>query len=150
MRPILIVSLALAACVAQPAADQATTSAAPAEIDPSGTWRRTDPANGTLDVARDGANWRLTVLAAGLPAGAGTAADCELVAVGPLTGDSITGRLVPFEGRLGDISAEEIGPEPGRIEVSFAGDVATLSESDASGKHCGLGSDLAGTYRREG
>lgn len=128
-------------------APSTTPATQPQDADLVGRYVRREPANGTLTLARepDGL-WRISVLAAGLPNGASTAADCELQAVGPLVSDRIVARLVAFTGQIGDLSVDEIGDPPGTLTLTLSSDGATLAEENASGRLCGMGSDLTGFY----
>lgn len=121
---------------------------APGAIDPQGRYQRTTPSGGTLTLSGEGKSWRVHVVAGGIPNGASTAADCELVAVGPFGGNRIEGTLVPFEGDMGGLTAAEIGSQPGTITVVLDGVKATVSEQNASSRFCGMGSDLSGVYTR--
>ena len=150
----LVVLIGLAACqseTAEPAAQDAAGDPAAVETPGApqiaGTYTRTDPSNGELVVAPEGDAWRLTVVAGGVPDGAATAADCELAAVGPLEDGRVVGTLVAFEGEIGGLTDEDVADGSGTITAVFGEDgVVQVTEMNASSRHCGLGSDLSGTY----
>lgn len=158
---LAIATITVAACNAAPPEAGNAATAAPVEItpvaanetapaaavsDPSGSYSRTDPSNGTLTIAKAGANWTLNVGAAGMPDRPGIAADCVLVASGPLVGGRIVGKLVRTEDTAYDAVAEE--DTGGTITAIVGVNSVVLEEQGASSKHCGLGSDLTGTYTK--
>lgn len=114
-------------------------------------FERTDPAFASMTLAREGTDWRLTFRAAGLPNGAATAADCEIVAVGPQDADDlITARVVPFEGELSSVTADDIGAEDLIVKAQMGPEGAFVTDAGAAARFCGMGSDLDGFYARMG
>ena len=112
-------------------------------------FERTEPSLGTLTLTEEGEGWRIALRVGGIPNGAATAADCELEAVGPQDRDGvISARVVPFEGELNSIRAEDIRGDDPAIEVSVGPEGAFVTDNGASTRYCGFGSDIDGFYRR--
>ena len=112
-------------------------------------FERTEPSLGTMTLTEEGEGWRIALRVGGIPNGAATAADCELEAVGPQDHDGvISARVVPFEGELNTISAEDIAEDDAAIEVSVGPEGAFVTDNGASTRYCGFGSDIDGFYRR--
>src|SRR5437868_6512882 len=84
----------------------------------AGSYRRAKPSRGDLRISAAEGGWRIEIRAGGLPRGAGTAADCAVVAVGPRVGDRILGTLVPFELDDFSITADDLG-EGGQLIVAL-------------------------------
>lgn len=132
----------LAAC-----AQEVPGARGPADADPAGIWQLEGARQGTLELARQGGEWDVSVVAGGDPAdGPGVAADCEVRARGPLREGRIEAPVVPFESDINSVSAADLEAEPAQVRVEFDGDVARVS-SDYRG--CGLGGGVHGTYRRK-
>lgn len=111
-------------------------------------FERTEPASAAMTLSREGNDWRMAFRAGGLPNGAATAADCEIVAVGPQDMDDlITAKLVPFEGELISVTADDI-TEDRFIEVQMGPEGAFVSDKGAASLLCGMGSDIDGFYKR--
>lgn len=112
-------------------------------------FERDEPSSALMTLTREGEAWRIVLQAGGIPNGDATAADCELVAVGPQDGEGIiAARLVPFEGELNTITAADIGAHAPVIEVNVGPEGAFISDDGAAARFCGLGSDIEGFYRR--
>ncbi|MBF0679765.1 MAG: hypothetical protein IR164_12605 [Devosia sp.] len=112
-------------------------------------FERNDPAFATLSLSREGDVWRLAFRAAGLPNGAATAADCEIVAHGAQDADDlITASVIPFEGELTSVTADDIGTEPLIIKIQMGPEGAFITDAGAAARLCGMGSDIDGFYSR--
>lgn len=112
-------------------------------------FERQDPAFATMTLSREGEDWRLSIRAAGLPDGAATAADCEIVAIGTQDADDlITAHVVPFEGELVSLTEEDIGPDDLTIAVQIGPEGAFATDHGAAAKLCGMGSEISGFYQR--
>lgn len=112
-------------------------------------FERTEPAQATMTLTEEGEAWRVSFRAGGIPNGAATAADCELEAVGSQDLDGvISARVVPFDGELYTVTAADIGDDAAVIEVSVGPEGAFVTDSGASARYCGLGSDIDGFYQR--
>jgi hypothetical protein len=146
--------LFLAGCGEPAAADRPTEPAAQATKPPveaqaarvAGTYRMDGERVGRLALSPAEDGWRIRLLG-GVPTnmGAATPADCELQAEGALADDRIAGRVIPFEGDINSLTAQDLQGRSYRVEVHVAGDVAHVS-TDYDG--CGMGADLNGEYRR--
>lgn len=131
--------LSLLACNAAQAKDKSVDA----------EFERSEPAAALMTLTKEGEEWRVTFRAGGIPNGDATAADCELEAVGPQDlDDVISASVVPFEGELYTMTAEDIGAEPPVIEVRIGPEGAFVSDSNAASSFCGLGSDIDGFYVR--
>ena len=114
-------------------------------------FERSEPAAGLMTLTEEGEAWRVTFQAGGIPNGDATAADCELEAVGPKDMDDvIAARLVPFEGEINMLTEADIGPDAPVIEVRIGPEGAFVTDSGAAARHCGMGSDIDGFYKRTG
>lgn len=152
-------ALALAACQAAAPEPAVATAAPVAPVNgigasrdatapsPAGRYRATGPAPTTLEIReRSGDLWHVALRGGATPAGAGTAADCELEAEGPLRDGRLEADVVPFEGELVSLTAADVARAPARVSITFDGDAATV-ESDYA--QCGMGADFNGVYRRD-
>lgn len=121
------------------------------QASPEGRYRRSRPSRADLVIRPEGANWRLEIVAAGIPrgpGGAGAAADCASVGVGSRDGDRINAQLVPFRiGDIGEVKGEDLEGRPNRLTVRLTKAAAEVVASDGEW-FCGLGSDLTGVYRK--
>lgn len=146
--------LFLAGC-GEPAAADRPAESAPRAAEPhteaqpphvAGTYRMDGERVGRLMLSPAESGWSIRLLG-GVPTnmGAATPADCELQAEGPLADDRIDGRVVPFEGDINSLTAQDLQGRSYRVEVHVAGDVARVS-TDYDG--CGMGADLNGEYER--
>lgn len=146
--------LFLAGC-GEPAAADRPSDVAPEAAEPSpeaqaariaGTYRMDGARVGRLTLSPAEGRWSIRLLG-GVPTnmGAATPADCELQAEGPLADDRIAGRVIPFEGDISSLTAEDLQGRNYRVDIHVAGDVAHVS-TDYDG--CGMGADLNGEYQR--
>ncbi|MEN5117988.1 hypothetical protein ABE488_11745 [Luteimonas sp. TWI662] len=99
-----------------------------------------------LAPAAAGAHWEVVLRGGGAAAdGAAVAADCELHARGPLRDDRIDADVVPFEGELMSVTAEDLKRAPASVTVRFDGP-SVVVQTDAA--LCGNGADFNGRYQR--
>lgn len=156
--PLLVLALALAGCerpaaaVASPPPDAAAGSAPQQattnKASPAGTYVMQGDRRAILTLAPAGAGWRISLKGGSSAAdGAGAAADCEIQAEGPLRGQTIEARVVPFEGADLSVSAQDLAARPAGVKVDLGPQGAIVS-TDFEG--CGLGADLSGRYARAG
>ncbi|GGL11096.1 hypothetical protein GCM10010983_05300 [Caulobacter rhizosphaerae] len=156
--PLLVLALALAGCerpaaaVASPPPDAAAGSAprqAPnAKALPAGTYAMQGDRRATLTLAPADDEWRVSLKGGASAAdGAAAAADCEIEAQGPLNGQTIEARVVPFEGTDLSVSAQDLAARPAGVKVHLGPQGAIVS-TDFQG--CGVGADLSGRYARAG
>lgn len=94
-----------------------------------------------------GGEWRIHILAGGVPNGGETAADCESQLVGVLRGQSIHARAVPFEGEDIVITADDLAEIPGSVDIELTAGGLRVVKSTVE-EHCGVGSDVRGVYLR--
>jgi hypothetical protein len=121
-------------------APEQTTAASPAGYAMQGDRRA------TLTLAPAGAGWRVSLKGGSSPAdGAAAAADCEIEAEGPLNGQTIAAKVVPFEGTNLSVSAQDLAARPAGVKVDIAPQGAIVS-TDFQG--CGVGAVLSGRYVR--
>jgi hypothetical protein len=77
--------------------------------------------------------------------GASAPGDCEAVAEGKLVGNVIRAKLVPFEGEVTSLDANDIARMNATVTVSFEKGVADVQGTFA---HCGLKNALNGKYKK--
>ena len=146
--------LFLAGC-GEPAAADRPAEAVPQAVEPTveaqaariaGIYRMDGDRVGRLTLSPAEGGWSIRLLG-GVPTnmGAATPADCELQAEGPLAEDRIAGRVIPFEGEINSLTAQDLQARSYSVEVHVAGDIAHVS-TDYDG--CGMGADLNGEYQR--
>ena len=155
---LLVLALASAGCerpaavVASPPPDAAAGSAPEqarsAEASPAGTYALQGGRRATLTLAPAGGGWRVSLKGGSNTAdGAGAAADCEIQAEGPLNGQTIDARVVPFEGTNLSVTAKDLAARPAGVKVDIT-PAGALVSTDFQG--CGVGADLTGRYARAG
>jgi hypothetical protein len=111
----------------------------------AGTYRRTEPATGTLALSRSGDAFRVVLAAAGRPDGGGTAADCRIGARGPLIDGSIRAVALPPEPTEDPADAWVVTPSE-TVTVRLEGREAIVwTRAEA----CPFGSNPSGRYVRE-
>ena len=132
------------------AQDAASEVKAAAPDDTSARFERTDPSRGTLVLEATGEKFVLTLVAGGRPSGAATAADCAVTIAGPQDSEGVvSGRVVPSSGAYGDMTADDIGPTPLKVDVMIGPEGAFVTDHGAAAKLCGMGSQLDGFYKRQ-
>lgn len=113
-------------------------------------FERTDPSRGTLVLEETGATFVLNLVAGGRPSGAATAADCAVTIAGPQDNEGVVrGHVVPSSGAYGDMTADDIGPTPLKVDVMIGPEGAFVTDHGAAAKLCGMGSQLDGFYKRQ-
>jgi len=154
--PLFALALALAGCerpaaaVASPPPDAAAGSApaqAPEAVaSPAGTYAMQGDRRATLTLTPAGAGWHVGLKGgASATDGAAVAADCEIQAEGPLNGQTIDAKVVPFEGTDLTVTAQDLAARPAGVKVDVAAQGAIVS-TDFQG--CGVGANLSGRYVR--
>lgn len=117
--------------------------------DAEARFERTDPSKGTLLLEETGEKFVLTLVAGGRPSGAATAADCAVTIEGPQDLEGVVrGHIVPSNGAYGDMTADDIGPTPLKVDVMIGPEGAFVTDHGAAAKLCGMGSQLDGFYKR--
>ena len=118
--------------------------------DISGAYARTEPSGGDLRISREGDEWRISIVAGGLPNGMATAADCYAEAIGKLEGDALLAHLVPMDNKDMTVDQAVLDATPhGPIVIQFSGATATVRDQGAA-NFCGVGSEVGGLYTRVG
>ena len=97
---------------------------------------------------KTGEGWRVFVTAGGIPRGGATAADCTLITVGEIKGNTFQGEIkyqpAPDE-KPGPDNAVESGH---KMTIAFAPEFATLTAADV-GLLCGNGTGIFGRYTKD-
>ena len=137
------------AAVVDPPPSDAAAGSAPEKTtaaSPAGTYAMQGDRRATLILAPAGSGWSIS-LKGGSSAtdGAAAAADCEIEAEGPLNGQTIDAKVVPFAGTNLSVSAQDLTARPAGVKVDIAPQGAIVS-TDFQG--CGVGAVLAGRYIR--
>lgn len=110
---------------------------------------RTEPSNGMIAYNREGGTVTLTFLVGGNPDGAATAADCMVQIKGQQGQDDVVrGVVVPSVTSTGEITEDDIGRDPVKVDVMIGPEGAQVTDHGAASKLCGLGAQLDGFYRR--
>jgi|GEM_PF-1375008 len=152
--PLLVLALASAGCerpaaaVASPPLDAAAGSAPQATpaASPAGAYVLQGDRRATLTLKPAGDGWRVSLKGGSSASdGDGAAADCEIEAEGPLNGQTIDARVVPFEGVNLTVSAQDLAAHPANVKVDVMPQGAIVS-TDFQG--CGVGAVLSGRYVR--
>lgn len=156
--PLLALALALAGCerpaaaVPSPPPDAAAGSApqtvSATAVTPAGAYAMQGDRRATLTLTPLGDGWRVSLKGGSSASdGAGAAADCEIQAEGPLNGQTIDAKVVPFEGADLSVAAGDLAARPARVRVDVDPQGAVVS-TDFQG--CGVGAVLSGRYARAG
>lgn len=112
-------------------------------------FQRTEPSNGVIGYSKEGETVILTFLVGGNPNGAATAADCSLQIRGPQGQDDVVrGVVVPSVTSHGDITKDDIGPDPIKVDVLIGPEGAMVIDHGAARKLCAMGIQLDGFYKR--
>lgn len=123
----------------------AVSAPALAQTEAAGTYLRSDPAPGRLEISRKGEVWHVVVEAQGYVNTSGyPAARCYFEADGSLRGDTLVATVVPVD--------SEYALSPGatyRVQVSLDGGMAELIAPDLT-PLCGTGSNVLGRYVKPG
>jgi hypothetical protein len=119
-------------------------------VSPIGHYSKKLAGKGEIMVQKRTNDWAVFVDAAGIPRGAGTAADCPLLAYGQMDGNTFHGEI-KYNVDIG--SGDKPGPDnavdPGNnITIVFTPKSATLTKIDDDGV-CGLGTGIFGRYTKD-
>jgi hypothetical protein len=113
---------------------------------PAGAYAKKENGNATLTMTDRGGQWEAIFEAGGIPRGAATAADCNFIASGQVTGDRFEGQVVRQYG-AGD---SEIVAPGSSVAITFAPGSATIKPGDGKiGAFCAMGVDVTGHYTRK-
>ncbi len=112
-------------------------------------FQRTEPSNGVISYSREGETVTLTFLVGGAPNGAATAADCMMQIKGPQGQDDVVrGIVVPSVTSMGEITRDDIGPKPIKVDVLIGPEGVIVTDHGAASKLCAMGVQLDGFYKR--
>jgi hypothetical protein len=116
-------------------------------VSPAGHYTKKRDGAGEMRVERTSEGWRVFVTAGGVPRGGRTAADCTLITVGEIKGNT-------FQGEIKYIPAPDETPGPDnaveaghKMTITFAPQFATLAAADADAL-CGRGTGIPGRYTK--
>jgi hypothetical protein len=103
---------------------------------------------GEMRVQKTGEGWRVFVDAGGIPRGGATTADCVLIAVGEIKGNTFQGEIKNQLGTADDKPSPDNAVESGhKLTITFAPEVATVTAADVE-FICGGGTGIFGRYTR--
>ena len=103
----------------------------------------------TMDVRREGDQYQIVLSGGGEEsAGAATAADCFIRAVGKLEGNRLAAVFTAIETDTFSYSEREATTKGRELEVVFRSQGASVVRADTLG-YCGLGATFEGEYRRK-
>lgn len=112
-------------------------------------FQRTAPSTGAIGYSREGDVVTLTFVVGGNPNGAATAADCMLQIKGPQGQDDVVrGNVVPSVTSLGEVTQDDIGSDPIKVDVMIGPEGAMVTDHGAARKLCAMGVQLDGFYKR--
>jgi hypothetical protein len=116
-------------------------------LSPTGHYTKQRDGAGEMRVEKTSEGWRVVVRAGGIPRGGATAADCTLITVGEIKGNTFQGEI-----KYQPAADEKPGPdnavEPGhKMTITFAPQFATLTTADVN-TLCGQGTGLFGRYTK--
>jgi hypothetical protein len=118
-------------------------------VSPEGRYTKKAGGAGEMRVQKTGEDWRIFVNAGGIPRGGVTAADCALIAVGALKGNTFQGEiknnLDPPDVKPSQENAVDAGH---KMTINFAPQSATVTTADVS-DICGNGTGIFGRYTRD-
>jgi len=137
---LIFASLAIALVQITPLNAQSVSSA--------GHYTKKRGGAGEMRVEKTGEGWRVFVSAGGIPRGGATAADCALIAVGAIKGNTFQGEikynLDPSDAKPSPDNAVEAGH---KMTVTFAPQSATLTAADVV-DICPVGTGIFGGYTK--
>lgn len=115
-------------------------------FNPTGFYRRADPAGSMRIRSRDG-QWEIYVEGRAQWRGGGTPSPCSLLVMGPLEGRTIVAKVTPWSNDGIALYQEDADRANGPLTLVFKGNAVEVTDHASSG-FCGLHSDLAGRYVR--
>jgi hypothetical protein len=130
------------------------TSSNAQSISPTGHYSKKSGGAGEMRVEKSKGGWRVFVAAGGIPRGGATAADCALIAVGAIEGNTFQGEIK----YLGDVERDfktmmipDHTVEAGHnLTITFAPQSATLPDgNDVVAAGCPGGTGLLGRYTKD-
>jgi hypothetical protein len=122
-------------------------------ISPAGHYFKKSGGAGEMRVEKSEDGWRVFVKAAGYPRGGATAADCGLIAIGAIEGNTFRGEIKytvwPEDFKISPDNAVEVGHN---LTITFAPHSATLPDGqyDVVAAGCPDRTGLFGHYTKTG
>jgi hypothetical protein len=142
---LVFVSLAIALAQITPSNAQS--------ISPAGHYSKKSGGAGEMRVEKSEGGWRVFVNAGGVPRGPRgslTAADCGLIAVGAIEGNTFQGEIkYMVEGPDFKISPDNAVETGHKMTITFAPQSATLTEGDVVAAGCPDHTGLFGRYTKD-
>jgi len=117
-------------------------------VSPAGHYAKKTGGAGEMRVEQVAEGWRVFVTAGGIPSGGATAADCTLIAVGPIKNNVFQGEikynLDPSDAKPSPENAVQPGHQ---LSITFTPQFATVSAADVD-EICGNGTGVFGRYTK--
>jgi hypothetical protein len=118
-------------------------------VSPTGHYAKKRGGAGEMRVEKIGEGWRVFVSAGGIPKGAATAADCILISVGEIKGNTFQGEIKYSLDTSDDKPRPDNAVESGhKMTITFASQTATLTVADV-GDICGPSTGIFGRYTKD-
>jgi hypothetical protein len=116
-------------------------------VSPAGHYTKKRGGAGEMRVEKTSEGWRVFVTAGGIPRGGATAADCTLITIGEIKGNT-------FQGEIKYQPADDEKPGPNnavesghKMTITFTSEFAMLTAADVDAL-CGQGTGIYGRYMR--
>ena len=140
---LILVFVSLAVALAQ------TTPSNAQSISPAGRYTKKSGGAGEMRVEKTEQGWRVFVDAGGIPRGGATAADCILIAVGDIKGNTFDGEIKYQLGELDEkpSAGNAVAPEH-KMTITFTPQFATATAADVSDL-CAPHNGLFGRYTKD-
>jgi hypothetical protein len=116
-------------------------------VSPEGRYTKKAGGAGEMRVEKTEQDWRIFVSAGGIPRGGATAADCTLIAVGAIKGDTFQGEIKNYLEPRDAKPSPDNAVDPGhKMTIDFAPQSATVTAADDV---CGNGMGIFGRYTKD-
>jgi len=117
---------------------------------PAGRYIKKRGGAGEMRAEKTGEGWLVFVSAGGIPRAGATAADCTLITVGAIKGNTFQGeikhQLDPVDEKPSPDNTVESGH---KMTITFAKGSATVTAADVEAL-CGMGAGIFGRYVKDG
>ena len=118
-------------------------------VSPAGHYTKKRGGVGEMRVEKTDEGWRVFVTAGGIPRGGATAADCTLITVGEIKGNTFQGEIKYQLSKIDEKPSPDNAVESGhKMTIAFAPEFATLTAADV-GFLCGNGTGILGRYTKD-
>jgi hypothetical protein len=118
-------------------------------VSPAGHYFKKSGGAGEMRVRKTEGGWRVFVDAGGIPRGGATAADCTLIAVGDIKGNTFQGEIKNHLDTVDDKPSADNAADPGhKMSITFAPQSATATAADVSDL-CAPSTGLFGRYTKD-